>query len=200
MPIYDIRRRKAFRDPKPRFLIVCEGTVTEKSYLEGMRIAERILVYLDFIGNQKPKQAVDTAVGKKKESERNALKDANQRYDAIWCVFDVDEHPQIPEAVEKAKAHDIHLTISNPCFELWIYLHFSDQSAHIHRHEVQSRCRKHLNKFQKKVSYDELGSHRQTAVDRARMLDQWQEDRGKTGGNPSTGVWKLVDAILKARL
>ncbi len=194
----DLRRRKAYRDPKPRFLIVCEGTVTEKSYLEGMRIAERLLVELHFIGNMKPKQAVERAAVEKKESERKAVRDANQRYDAVWCVFDIDEHPMILEAREQARANGIEVAISNPCFELWIYLHFMDQRAHIHRHKVQSNCRGVLPEYEKRINYDDLRVKRQTAIGRARDLDKWQKDRGKEGANPSTGVYRLVEAILGA--
>jgi len=86
----DLRRRKPFRDPKRRFLIVCEGEVTEKSYLEGMRVTERLLVDIKYIGNMKPKQAVDRAVAEKKESERRSAGDPYKRFDGIWCVFDVD--------------------------------------------------------------------------------------------------------------
>lgn len=194
----DLQRRKPYRHPKPRFLIVCEGTVTEQSYLEGMRIAERLLVELRFIGNKKPKQAVDVAVAEKKESERKAVKDSNERFDAIWCVFDVDEHPLIPEARQKAEANAIELAISNPCVELWIYLHFGDQRSHIHRHEIQRRCRRHLKNFDKEVAYAQLKPHKDDAIQRARKLDEWQQSRGKPGANPSTRMYRLVEAILHA--
>jgi hypothetical protein len=36
----------------------------------------------------------------------------------VWCVFDIDEHPVIPEAKDQAPANRIELTISNPYFEL----------------------------------------------------------------------------------
>jgi len=193
----DLRRRKPFRDPKKRFLVVCEGEVTEKSYLEGMRITERLLVDIKYIGNMKPKQAVDRAVAEKEESERKAVKDPYERFDGVWCVFDVDEHPWIPAAKAKAAISGLQLAVSNPCFELWIYLHFAEQSAHIHRHKVQSLCRKFLSNFDKRVDYVHLAPLRQSAINRARKLDHWQRGRGEEGANPSTGVYKLVEAILE---
>jgi len=103
----------------------------------------------------------------------------------------------IPEAKAKAAISGVHLAVSNPCFELWIYLHFAEQTAHIHRHNIQSRCRKYLTGFDKRVDYVLLAPMRQLAIDRARRLENWQRGRGEEGANPSTGVYRLVEAILK---
>jgi hypothetical protein len=37
------------------------------------------------------------------------------------------------------------------------------------------------------------------ALGRAVGLDKWQESRDKAGGNPSTGVYKLVEKIRSFR-
>jgi hypothetical protein len=42
-----LRRRRAFRDPLPRILIVCEGTRTEPGYFNELRHTERIPIYLE---------------------------------------------------------------------------------------------------------------------------------------------------------
>jgi len=43
---------------------------------------------------------VTTARDLKEEAARDAVgeRDDNLRYDEVWCVFDVDEHPRISEA------------------------------------------------------------------------------------------------------
>lgn len=38
-------------------------------------------------------------------------------------------HPGLTDAIEQARQNGIWLAISNPCFELWLVLHFQDQSA-----------------------------------------------------------------------
>src|ERR1035438_2177974 len=130
-----LRRRRAFRPPLPRFLIVCEGTQTEPGYFQETRHLERSLIDLEMSPGGEPKALVERAVEKKKSAERLARsqRDSNLRYDQVWCVFDIDEHRLIPEAKQQAGANGIELAISNPCFELWALLHFRDQRAHIER-------------------------------------------------------------------
>ncbi len=128
----DLRRRRPHRQPKPRFLIVCEGIVTEPRYFKDVRHIERSLIDLQIEPGGTPKTLVERAVERKREADGNArkLKDDNQKYDEVWCVFDIDEHPLIPEAKDQASANGIELAISNPCFELWALLHFQDQRAY----------------------------------------------------------------------
>jgi hypothetical protein len=56
--------------------------------------------------------------------------------DQYWCVFDVEspkpkQHPHLVRACDKARANQVHVAISNPCFELWLVLHLRDQTAHL---------------------------------------------------------------------
>ena len=99
-----LRRRGAFRSPRPRFLIVCEGTQTEPEYFREMRILERSLIDLELSPGVVPKTLVERAVGMKKAAATKARsqKDENLTYDYVWCVFDVDEHPFVPEAKQQA--------------------------------------------------------------------------------------------------
>jgi hypothetical protein len=69
---------------------------------------------------------------------------SNCDYDEVWCVFDIDEHPFVPETKRQARDNEISTAISNPCFELWIRLHFQDRRAHIERAQVQHKCRRYL--------------------------------------------------------
>jgi len=55
-------------------------------------------------------------------------------------VFDVGEHPKLPEALDLARRHEIAVAISNPCIELWFLLHFERQMAFIGRWDAQRRA------------------------------------------------------------
>ena len=47
------------------------------------------------------------------------------KYDQIFCVFDRDNNPsEFLEAIHLCNSKKIIPIISNPCFELWPYLHF----------------------------------------------------------------------------
>jgi hypothetical protein len=193
----DLRRRGPHRQPKPRFLIVCEGMVTEKCYFNDVRHIERSLIQLDIEPGGTPKTLVERAVELKRDADRRArkLKDDNERYEEVWCVFDVDEHPLIPAAKDQARANDIEMAISNPCFELWALLHFQDRRAHIERGKVQQLCRQIMPGYEKRLDYEFLKPKYPDALKRAQDLEKWHESRDTTGANPSTTVYRLVERI-----
>lgn len=197
----DLRRRRPFTHPRPSVLICCEGKITEPSYLNGLKRELRIrLVNVEVVPlGASPKTIVDYAVEKKVEAERLAGRkgDSNLSYDEVWCVFDVDSHPHIEDAKQKASAHDIHLAISNPCFEIWLLLHFQDQTAHIERHRAQTRCRAHMPRYDKEVPFDIVFPRYQMAFERAVRLNHWQATRDNGGGNPSTSVYLLTERVMK---
>ncbi|HXM44002.1 MAG TPA: RloB family protein [Bryobacteraceae bacterium] len=193
----DLQRRKPQRQPKPRFLIVCEGTVTEPRYFNDVRHIERSLIDLQIEPGGTPKTLVERAAGLQREAIGKArkLRDDNQKYEEVWCVFDIDEHPLIPEAKNQARANGIELAISNPCFELWVLLHFQDQRAHIGRGKVQHLCRSHVRNYDKELDYETLRPKYPDALKRAEDLERWHDSRDTVGANPSTTVYRLVERI-----
>ena len=196
-----LRRRRAFRLPRPRFLIVCEGTLTEPGYFQETRHLERSVIDLEISPGGAPKALVERAVEKKKAAERLAKsqQDSNLRYDQVWCVFDIDEHRLIPEAKQQARDNGIELAISNPCFELWVLLHFRDQRAHIERGPLHHECKQYIPGYEKQLPTAQLHPRCDVALRRAKDLDQWQKSRGCEGENPSTGVYRLMERIRSSR-
>ena len=81
---------------------------------------------------------VDRAVEKKRDEAKEARRGRGRASDEYWCVIDVDQHPKLGPAVEKAIANDIGVAVSNPCVELWFILHFQDQAAEIDRKRAQA--------------------------------------------------------------
>lgn len=202
MPSRDrLERRRPSRAPLPRFLIVCEGTKTEPGYFSHLRQSSRLPIDLVIEGGRTPKALVQKAVELKRRAEAEARRyhDSSLKFDEVWCVFDVDEHPFVPEAQQQARDNSIRVAISNPCFELWVLLHFQERTAYIHRHDVQNLCRGYLPKFQKDLPCDDLLSRRSTALQHAAALEKWQRERGNEGANPSTHVHHLVEVLLSVR-
>jgi hypothetical protein len=158
---------------------------------------ERSLIDLEIEPGSTPKAIVERAVELKKQADLDAKRraDDNLTYDEVWCVFDVDDHRLIFEATEQAKANEIEVAVSNPCFELWALLHFQDQRAHIERGKVQRLCIKHMPAYEKELSYDILRSKYSDALRRSEGLEKWHDSRGTPGENPSTMVYKLVERI-----
>ena len=100
-------RRPPFKLPKRRILLVVEGAVTEKNYFEGMIAALRTTVveFKVLGGVGVPMTIVETALKIRRAARERARveKDQYLDYDETWCVFDVDQHPKIPEAVKLAE-------------------------------------------------------------------------------------------------
>ena len=178
-------RQKPFKDPKPLILIVCEGENTEPQYLKGFAGAcknprVRVRVH-DETGV--PKTLVCLAKEAKVEAEAQAKRegDSNLRFDTVWCVFDVDEHPDIPAAMTMASDNGIELAISSPCFELWLILHFRDCPGGMHRHKL--------------IDFADYEDRYPDAVQRATKLAEQALLVGNPLYNPSTGVYRLTELI-----
>jgi hypothetical protein len=195
-----LARRPPYREPRKRVLIFCEGTVTEPQYFDDFRRHEHnplVDVVIDE-GGVSPKTLVERAAQKKKTAEKEAerFRDEHLKYDEVWCVYDVDAHPKLADAFQQARDNEIKLAVSNPCFELWLLLHFSDQTAHIERDKVRFMLRKHLPGYKKRVDFEKLKSRYTDAVKRANLLKKRCQENGDEGANPSTGVHKLTERIV----
>ena len=196
-----LRRHKPRREPLPRILIVCEGERTEKGYFNHLRVSRRIPIELEIEAGGTPKRLVEQASKMKKQAAKEAERDRDENlsFDEVWCVFDVDEHPLVADAKQQARDNGIALAISNPCFELWVLLHFQDQRRHIERGGVQKLCRKYLPGYDKVLPCDDLIPHYGDALKRAVDLDKWQASRNNSGANPSTGVYQLTERVKSYR-
>jgi hypothetical protein len=140
---------------------------------------------------------VERAVAMKREATANAKreKDENLKYDHVWCVFDIDEHPFVPEAKRQARDNGIEVAVSNPCFELWALLHFCDQRKHIERRPLHHKCKEHMPGYEKQLPSLQLHPRYGEALQRASDLDRWQASRGCAEANPSTSVYRLMEQI-----
>jgi hypothetical protein len=169
-----LKRHPATREPRHRILVVCEGKKTEPRYFKAFQHhARNQLVHVEIKGEAGvPKTVVEAAIELRDAADRDARaqRDDNLRFDEVWCVFDVDEHPQLDEACARAGVAAIQLAISSPCFELWALLHFQDQTTQIHRHEAQSALKKYLPGYDKELDFPRLISGYDMAVSRAADL------------------------------
>jgi hypothetical protein len=195
----NLRRRGPTRDPLPLILVVCEGKVTEPQYVDAFRIAQganTVRVRVESPGGD-PKALVERAVELRNEADREArrARDLNLRYDEVWCVFDVDQHRRLEDARGEATRSNIQLAVSNPCFELWLLLHFSDQTAHLSTKQARDRLRKHLPGYDKHIRFDDVSAGYADAMRRAQALDVRHAAACSHGANPSTGVHRLAERI-----
>lgn len=194
-----IKRRGPSRQPKIRILVVCEGKKTEPGYLKQFQHHVRNpRVHIESLGPAGvPVSVVERAMTERRlaDEEARRQRDENLRWDQIWAVFDIDDHPSVAAAKQLAVDNDVALAVSNPCFELWPLLHFSDQRAHIARDKLRSLLLKHLPGYDKELEFAKVHPGYDEAVRRARQLDEDAERADRIGRNPTTGVYLLTEVI-----
>lgn len=177
-----------------------EGQRTEDSYIKYWRRRHRETIVNVNERNGNPLQLVEWAVAERKHETYEARHGRGEPHDEIWCVFDVNSHQKLTEAIALAAKHGIEVAVSNPCIELWFILHYEDQTAHLDSTNAQKRsyeltgCKKTLTE----AALKDLEARHEHAVKRAKALDKKHKGDGSPPRhNPSSEVWKLVDRIRK---
>lgn len=193
------RRGSRSREPRRVIRIYSEGSVTEPDYLSYWEKKSSGVV-LDWAEvGMTPMSLVNRARGDVKRNPRTARQHGTPDFDEVWCVFDVDEHPHLNQAVSEARDIGINVAISSPCFELWLILHCQDRTAHIDRREAQklaSQLKLVQGKSIPKVAWPSLEENYEDAKQRAIHLDRLHKgNNSPPPHNPTTNIWQLVDRI-----
>ena len=138
---------------KPKIVIVCEGKVTEPRYFNEFTDHHgNSLVSVTTIGGcGVPVCVVERAIEEKRSLAKiaKATKDSFDKRFEVWAVFDRDAHPQpqVPQALELARNHGIHIAYSNPCFEIWGLMHFSCAARPGSHQETQRQLKQKLDGY-----------------------------------------------------
>jgi hypothetical protein len=120
--------------------------------------------------------------------------------DEFWCVFDVEwprNHPHLPDAIARAEANDIKLAISNPCFELWLILHYLDHGSWLENSQAVELRRQLDGSTNKSLDAAKYMPRIEDAVRHAAVLDT-RHERNRTGfphNNPSSGMHHLIASV-----
>jgi hypothetical protein len=199
-----IERRGATRPAFDRILIVTEGEKTEVNYFEEIRQHFRLptaSIRICPADGSNPLQVVRYA---------SELCQQTREWERVFAVIDRDDHAHYNEALRLAVELDgthrndernpiaFKAIPSNPCFELWLLLHFQRSDAHIHRDDVMRRLRAHINGYEK----GRAGAFAATleALDVAYANAERLRARGEQPGqNPSTDVDTLVRLLTTLR-
>ncbi len=191
------RRKESVRERRKKFVIVCEGTVTERIYFEKYKTRYSNLEVI----------IPDSRCTDPKNLVKFCHEQINYHYldlkdgDVIWCVFDCDSNSQ--EAIFTAfrKAKNVKLCLSNPSYELWYLLHFKYVCSKLSNDELMEKLESYIQNYDKSEDYFELlESKREKAIINAKMLNNLHEKNGtdlkSIDSNPSTQVFKIVEELL----
>ena len=186
--------RKHDRRSAKLFVIATEGANTEKQYFE-------------MFGNRKVKVEILATGDDNKSAPEYVLERLDKfkdRYDfheddEFWLVIDVDRwKKQLVTVCPQAKQKGYQLAISNPCFEIWLCLHFDDLLQQDRTcKDFEARLRNILGSYNKSnLDISAYAPNVKRAVERSRNLDlnlqeSWTSQLG-------TRVYKLVESILQS--
>jgi hypothetical protein len=188
----ELTRKENIMKPKQRFLIVCEGTKTEKNYFEAFPVVSKQVVVIGL--GQDPLSIVDKAIEEK---------DKDDDVDQVWCVFDRDSVPsnKFMGAIQKAESRGIRVAYSNEAFELWYLLHYNYYDCAISRQEYKKILESLMKRKYKKCDpslYEELLEKQEQAIAHAnRLLKSYGKRHSPDKDNPSTTVYRLVQELNK---
>jgi hypothetical protein len=143
---------RSYRKPDNRYspldLVVCEGE-TEVDYFCELARSLHIHVHICKGDGTDPRSIVNTAKRKAKED--------GVKYDKVFCVFDRDNDiSSFLEAIELCKTRKFIPAVSNPCFELWPFLHFQMRESGFGSPQQMLKALKKMPGFSE---YDKDGVH-----------------------------------------
>lgn len=188
------------RDRRPRDLmhVFTEGEVTEPEYFDWIKHRQsRFAVKVDD-RHGPPQKLLELAIQLRRQWRSTSSGSVPDQ--AIWCVFDRDQHPGIDETVRKAEQAGIRVAFSHPCFEYWLLLHFCDDAAPCAGNcpGVARRLAGHLSGYRKSVPVTRLDGRFAPARARAVRVHAQHDRDGltlPTQRDPSTNVWEIVEQL-----
>lgn len=184
-------RESARRGEARSILVVSEGAVTERQYLERLRqhlMASGLAV--STLATQGVGKDPERVV--KKAIELAGKRGPGEPFDEVWVLVDVDEHAHLEAALGAANANQFHVAVSNPCFEIWLIWHYESHTAWI---GTAAACKKFqvMNGAGKHLAPSFPIANVSTAVARA----QKTAAANSMGNNPSSAVHVLVESLWR---
>lgn len=117
-------RRAAKRSKKKRILLVCGGRVTEREYFEFVK-AELNATAVKVVSPKEGKDPVGL-VKYAAKMKRQASHISDDAYDEVWAITDTDQFHSLSDAQKLADKEGVRLSITNPCFEVWLIDHMCE--------------------------------------------------------------------------
>lgn len=191
-----LKRSTESRQELRTVVVFTEGKNSEPDYVNALKklphvVANVALSIEIFPQHGVPLTLVQMAKAQKREGE----------IDECWCIFDIEwpeNHPNLKEAVDQARANGINLAISNPCFELWLILHYGHHGGWCDTSTAESKSRSLDGRPGKTiVDADSYMPRRFDAARRAEQLDRRHANDGTKfpHNNPSSGMYLFLRAL-----
>lgn len=189
-------RKVSVKEPRRRFLIVCEGEKTEPNYFRGFRVPGDVVVDIH------SGAGVHISVVREAINIRDSV---GADYDQVWCVFDRDKNGENPgdaqnfnEALRLASVNNIAIAYTNDAFELWYLLHFNYHDTAIHRHDYIKKLEAQLSDGYRKNDpsmFEKLEDKIDVAIRNSKKLLEQYAPSNPEKDDPSTTMHLLVEQL-----
>lgn len=192
------KRRRAFRDEKDSFLVICEGENTEPIYFRSFKLSSARIRTISYTNKGNALNFVKAAITFKK----NCLDD----FDNYWVVFDKDQNVNndFNSAISLARENGFKVAYSNQAFEFWFILHYSYHEGTMPRNSYKTRLDRYLGlpydktKATCQILYERLKPYQKTAIRNAERVYATIGDHSNIAGEESsTTVHLLVKELNK---
>ena len=145
------KRRSAYRRQYRKFVISCEGSVTEREYFNRLQTLCWNGVILDVLTDRNANSPLQVL-----ERIRNYGKSLSAR-DELWCVVDKDQWTSDQLNALIAWQHEPSpvfrgVALSNPKFELWLLAHFQELPATCGSSECDRLLEIHHSDYKKHIN------------------------------------------------
>lgn len=192
------------------YVIVVEGANTEWNYFNTLREQDfipKLRVHIEVAKPNEHKSAPNHLIACAEttiHSITNRLTD-----DECWLVFDVESlerndgrERQVRDALDVAGDQKWLVALSNPCFEVWLILHISNDLTNVTGagQTAKDKLRTLVgsnnepNMLEKCMNLEAI----RTAITRARELDT--DPNSPIPELPGTHVYRLVERLVGARI
>ena len=167
----------------PNYFVFCEGD-TEVAYTEMLRAHYRLPIHI--IAKKTLLNITPALI------ERCKSVYVQTKNDHTYLMYDLDVATMLERLQKVAGAV---LLCSNPCFELWLLLHYAEQKSELKSGECVSKLIGFEKQYKKGVLTENMKRHlvetKDAAIERAQKLVAY--------GNPSTMVYRLIEDLDKLK-
>ncbi len=202
-----VQRKRNLKKRNPTVLIVVPGD-SEKTYLDVRRIQKRrnpaITTQIKSFSDNDPLKTIRWA---NKQKISTTITRQQLPFDIIYCVFDHDNEDKLDRKKDERLnqvCSNVENTVnfySNPCFEIWLQMHFRTVTRFTSRKNAIRWTDKNITGYVKGPSYDGYGeiiALEEKAIENAIIaMKKHDEERNfnPSDSNPSTTIPWLLKAI-----
>ncbi|MDE2857128.1 MAG: RloB family protein [Chloroflexota bacterium] len=202
-------RKSKFRDAKA-IVIATEGELTEPIYFEKLALDERFRnprVVIKVLPTTDGRSAPNHIIRRLDDIKR---KHGFYEGDKLWLVFDKDdwEDGLLSEVARQANQKGYCLADSNPCFEVWLTMHFASihESFELSCSGDSVTC----DDIIKRLKQDDMDpSYRKSRIDKERYFDRLEtaiqhaklsdiEPKDRYLNQIGSRVYKLAQSIINS--